>query len=326
MREINKAVTGLSDCMKPTMFKDVVKAVQHTLKFNAEKGSYDIRSLALKLGHSLKKCAKIVKASALIVDDKMKRKEAEGFFDLCESEWNSAVSSLALQTLHVRKLNNPKRIPRAEDVKKVNQFLKEKGEGEGNERMELRQYTDRMMADDRLQEEVAQSLSSFERELTHTISRVQIRGKRGRPVAVLLSDRHKEKIECLNKYRDALKINKENQYLFARGGESRSPIRSADVLRKFSIQCNAKSPELLTSTSLRKHVATVSQILNLKDHELDTLAHFLGHDIRIHREYYHLPENSIQIAKVSKILIELEKGTIQNFAGKSLEEIQMDRQ
>ena len=44
---------------------------------------------------------------------------------------------------------------------------------------------------------------------------------------------------------------------------------------------DAEKPELLTSTALRKHVAILSQVLNLKDQELDILARFLGHDIRI---------------------------------------------
>ncbi|XP_046562880.1 uncharacterized protein LOC124271755 [Haliotis rubra] len=156
------------------------------------------------------------------------------------------------------------------------------------------------------------------------MSRVEIRGKRGRTVAVLLPDSHKARIDCLNKYRNVCNISKDNKYVFARGGESLIPLRCADVLRKFSIACRAKVTKLLTSTSLRKHMATVSQVLNLKDNELDALASFLGHDIRIHREYYRLREDTIQIAKISKILVELEKGTIQNIAGKSLAEIQMD--
>jgi len=43
----------------------------------------------------------------------------------------------------------------------------------------------------------------------------------------------------------------------------------------------ATEPSTMTSTN---DVATVSQILNLKDNELDTLAQFLGHDIRVHRK------------------------------------------
>ncbi|XP_073715809.1 uncharacterized protein [Misgurnus anguillicaudatus] len=68
----------------------------------------------------------------------------------------------------------------------------------------------------------------------------------------------------------------------------------------------------------------MSQILNLKDNELDQLANFLGHDIRVHRDYYRLPDATIEIAKISKLLLAMEKGTLASFQGKSLSEIEIE--
>ena len=48
--------------------------------------------------------------------------------------------------------------------------------------------------------------------------------------------------------------------------------------------------ENITSTKLRKYVATVSQILNLEENELETMERFMGHDINIHPAFYRLPE------------------------------------
>lgn len=110
--------------------------------------------------------------------------------------------------------------------------------------------------------------------------------------------------------------------MFARLGHAQFPLRSADILRKYATECGAEQPELITSTSLRKHVAVISQLLNLKDNELDSLANFLGHDIKVHREYYRLPDDTIQLAKVSKLLVEMENGTLQTHQGKSLDQIQ----
>ena len=56
-------------------------------------------------------------------------------------------------------------------------------------------------------------------------------------------------------------------------------------MRKFTKECNAEHASHITSTKLRKHIATLSQVMNLKDNELDNLASFLGHGIKIHREY-----------------------------------------
>ena len=65
----------------------------------------------------------------------------------------------------------------------------------------------------------------------------------------------------------------------------------------------------------------MSQIINLKDNELDLLARFLGHDIRVHREYYRLPDETLQVAKVSKILIAMERGGKGLLPGQQLDDI-----
>ena len=53
-------------------------------------------------------------------------------------------------------------------------------------------------------------------------------------------------------------------------------LRGADVLRKFATTCGAKFLQALRGTQLCKHIATISQVLNLKDNELDLLAQFMG--------------------------------------------------
>ncbi|KAG5883958.1 hypothetical protein JTB14_031783 [Gonioctena quinquepunctata] len=65
----------------------------------------------------------------------------------------------------------------------------------------------------------------------------------------------------------------------------------------------------------------MTQLLNLKDHELDSLAKFMGHDIRVHREYYRLSDETTQLAKISKLLISLDKGDFNRLKGKNLDEI-----
>lgn len=36
-------------------------------------------------------------------------------------------------------------------------------------------------------------------------------------------------------------------------------------------------------------------MLNLKENEIEQLATFLGHDIRVHGEFYRLPESTLQL-------------------------------
>ncbi|KAL7841057.1 hypothetical protein SRHO_G00247480 [Serrasalmus rhombeus] len=49
-----------------------------------------------------------------------------------------------------------------------------------------------------------------------------------------------------------------------------------------------------------------------------------GHDVRVHRDYYRLPEGTLQLAKISKILMALETGRLGEFSGKNLDEIHID--
>ena len=81
--------------------------------------------------------------------------------------------------------------------------------------------------------------------------------------------------------------------------ESHSPLGLSD---KLCTGLKLEEPYLLTTTCLRKYVATVSQVLDLQEKELDWLARHMGHDVRVHREYYRLHESTLELAKVSKIL------------------------
>ncbi|XP_037396108.1 uncharacterized protein LOC108443045 [Pygocentrus nattereri] len=167
------------------------------------------------------------------------------------------------------------------------------------------------------------ALSEVEKKLCRHFSRIVIRGKRGRPVPILLTPKMLNAVELLVKIRETCGVLKDNVYLFARPS-AMSHYRGSDCIRSFAKSCNANSPDALTSTKLRKHAATLSTVLNLKDTDMDQLANFLGHDIRIHREYYRLPEKTLQLAKVSKVLMALEQGRLADFKGKNLDEINID--
>jgi carbonic anhydrase len=97
----------------------------------------------------------------------------------------------------------------------------------------------------------------------------------------------------------------------------RKPYRGNDVLKEAAENVKVTHASRITSTSLKKQLATLYQVLNLTESSQDVLATFMGHDIRIHRDYYRLPEGTVEVAKVSKILHLLNTGKItqrlQNF-------------
>lgn len=170
--------------------------------------------------------------------------------------------------------------------------------------------------------DVMDSLSPWERKLCTVLQRIEIVGKRGRTVPVILLAQVKKWIDLLIETRKKVGIPEDNSFVFARVHyASMGHIRGSDCLREYSEECGAKYPKLLRSTKLRKQIGTLSQLLNLKDNELDILATFLGHDIRVHREFYRLPEHTLQVAK---LLFALENGGFSEHCGKTLDEITVD--
>ena len=101
-------------------------------------------------------------------------------------------------------------------------------------------------------------------------------------------------------------------------------MRGHDCLRKWCSEAGLTSPELVTSTKLRKYVATVCQVFDLTENEYDWLARHLGHDVRVHREFYRLQENAVELTKVSRLLLAVDQGEAHKFTGKKLNEINIE--
>lgn len=139
---------------------------------------------------------------------------------------------------------------------------------------------------------------------------VEIQGKRWWKVPLLLKEK-KEAMQLLVEKREVVQINQRNPYLFATPSpRSVSHLRSWNCLHKLATAegLNLKCPETITGTCLRKYIATVFQVLDLDDKELDWLVRHTGHDIRTHREHYQLQDSTIELAKVSKILAVVDNG------------------
>ena len=117
----------LQEFINTSMFDTVVDAVKDLCRFDAEAHlKIGIPSLALKLGHSLKRCAQVLKSSALRRKDEETIKRAKRFLDLYEADWTSKTSSRSLASLESRKQNNLEYLPVAEDLSLLRQHLHSK--------------------------------------------------------------------------------------------------------------------------------------------------------------------------------------------------------
>lgn len=118
----NNQTASLSDFIKPEKFNCMIESVKAVSKFNQDPNSEDevkIPSLALKLGHSLKKCVNVIRGQALRQKDKELLGDAEDFEKLLESEWSFSISHHSLETLADRKYNKVDLLPITEDLEKL---------------------------------------------------------------------------------------------------------------------------------------------------------------------------------------------------------------
>jgi len=70
----------------------------------------------------------------------------------------------------------------------------------------------------------------------------------------------------------------------------------------------------VTTTRLCKHVARLAQVFALKEHNMDMLTIFLGHKLRVYREFYPMPFDVRQVARVSKLFLTCKEGQTSEFA------------
>jgi len=246
---------------------------------------------------------------------------------IIEKEWSHELSTNACKLMYQRKWNKPALLPLTSDIKLFKDYIvKLEKESYNNlktnpnnvqyyrnlqesvlaqivllnrrragevQRITLDTYTN---AESEIsQEEIQLALSSVELKLTESFKRVVIRGKRGRGVPILFTPQLQKSFKYLIELRKTASfIENENIYLFSLP-QSLGCLRASDVIRKYSKLCGAKNPENITSTHLRKHVATVAQLLNMSEGDIEQLATFMGHSKDVHKNFYRLSESAFQV-------------------------------
>lgn len=281
-------------------------------------------SLALHMGTTLKKLcehaySEVQQGNKMFLqpeDINTKTKEIKTLRRLIVSNWNAEISSVANQNLVENQWKKPTIIPLTSDIKKLNDFVKSKAKmcvvnlksnnmdaksfsdlqkccytllltlnrrrvGE-LERLHLESYL--QQGNNLISEEFEKNLTEAEKILLNNYKRIRIRGKRHKPVPVLISKEVQEYINLLLSTRNNF-ILKENIYLFGNMNKN-TCLDGYSTLRNFAKLSGAEYPDSLTSGKLRKHIATISQIDNLSTAEMEQLCTFLGHTMSTHQNFY----------------------------------------
>nr|CAI5822601.1 unnamed protein product [Callosobruchus analis] len=362
IKKINPEVKCLFHALNPTNFDLFVQATQIVARYDPTKEKFEAPTFAMNIVNSLKQCCDIAINFVLRGRHRsaaIPNAEAEVRFrtmiHLFQANWRFEVSSVAASNLNLNKWNKTTIFPLASDLKLLMIYLldiaKQNIEKLQTDTRDATAYNNlvetifcrvillnrrrpgelqRMLLDiymncgnDKEQyQEFENIITKSERVLLRSLKRVVIRGKRSRGVPVLFSNDVQEHIKIMLKNRSKF-VPADNVYLFAKAGCS-NEISGYKTLKKHADKCGAKNPNALTSTRLRKHLATLTQIFNMSDNDIEQLASFMGHTVGIHRGSYRLPDDVYQTAKLSKLLLLMERGQAGDYKGKSLEEIELD--
>lgn len=362
--KIKSSITDLFGALKPENYDLLVSATKAVAKYDVENQVFKSPTYALNMGTTLKQCCDIalmhtLKKSECFQTVRSASTEAElkTLSDVIKANWKFDISSQASTDLQINKLNKVSIVPLASDLKLLKEYLVSKAKtafaklqechtdiqayvtlletvycrlvllnrrrpGE-LQRLSLQMYISASKIENSQgYQEFSEALSETEKILTKSFKRIVIRGKRGRGVPVLFNKEIQEQLDLLIKYRSDI-IQKNNIYLFCNPNSS-EPIVGYKVLRKYALLCGSQNPDALTSTRLRKHLATLTQLFNMNENDMEQLASFMGHTLGIHRSSYRLPDDVYQTAKISKLLVLMEKGEAGQFKGKSLDDINLD--
>uniref|UniRef100_A0A8R2BAE1 Uncharacterized protein n=1 Tax=Acyrthosiphon pisum TaxID=7029 RepID=A0A8R2BAE1_ACYPI len=346
MRNEDSNIKSLLDYLTPKYFDKIIKCTKIVAGYDAENDKFGSPSIVLKMGSALKQCCDIAEfnilkeSKHLDLDDTQKKikKSLLNMRSIIEKQWSYEISTNACKEIFQKKWNKPAYLPLTSDLKENSNNIKSYRELQESilsqlillnrrrsgevQRIFLQTY---LCAPSEIsQEEVDFSLSEVEKQLTKQFKRIIIRGKRGRGVPILFTTNMQKTIKFLLAIRETSSfIDKENPYLFALPNSMNS-LRGSDAIRKLAKESGAKNPENLTSTKLRKQIATVAQLLNLSENDIEQLANFLGHTKDVHKHFYRLSESTFQVAKISKMLLMMEKGQGHEFRGKNLDEIDIN--
>nr|CAI5858713.1 unnamed protein product [Callosobruchus analis] len=360
VKKIEPSIHNLFDALRPIYYDKLVEATRAVADYNETNDTFKSPTFAMNICTSLKQCCDIALHMVIKNESSLEVASHEAslktMIKLLDSNWRFDISSRAGSDLNLKKFNKITIVPLAADLRLMKNYLLSKAQeamvqltkndhdvGAYNTLLEtvycrvillnrkrpgelqrtLLHTYESIETGSQAYEEFGEVVTQAEKVLIKNLKRVVIRGKRGRGVPVMFSSDVQKHIEELRRVRNNFMSKEENPYLFGKPGLC-GPIQGYKIIAKYANACGAKNPQAITCTRLRKHLATLSQLFNLSENEIERLSNFMGHTTGVHKKSYRLPDDLYQTAKISKLLILMEKGQAGEHKGKTLDEIPVD--
>ncbi|KAB0790383.1 hypothetical protein PPYR_15247 [Photinus pyralis] len=360
---VNDDSVSFKDLLHPEKFDNVVLATRNISGFDPIKKSFQSPSIAMHMGTSLKtvsdelihlvlKGSKGFKCSSPD-ESRSWRQDIKNFKKLVESRWNTEISSVANKDLNEKRWQKPLLVPFINDVKifreETLKFAKEceqlflKGTDTDVTYKMLVQCTLALLilfnrrrigdvqylkVNDYNSEtktnfqDFESALSEPEKVLTRQYKRVVNGGKGSRAVVILVPQLLQHFISILLENRHKY-IPVDNQYMFAIPHSKLKWAQGDVAIRHLTTKMKLQNAAAISSNKLRKHIATAMQVLTMSKNDCKQFSKFMGHTEKTHEEFYELPIDIYQTAKVVKVLLMMEKGVPSEYKGKSLSDIEI---
>lgn len=302
MESIDHSIKEFRDILIPIHFKNIVRCINILGEYEEMTGVY---MKPTSIGTALKYIIKLFEVNCLQNNNLIARRRAKDLLHLLNTCLPSHVNKNATESLLKLKRQKPTILPSRDDIKKINVYILSKRKfyfkklNNGfnyNIWLELAKHTlisvlifnrrrpgeleraqikdlDSIESISKTNEDMVKKFSEFDKRAAESYKRFSIRGKLARGVPALL---HKNMEECVTKILDHRKeagVHPKNPYIFglpqikniSGSNISHRHLSATDLMRELSKKCGANNPETLRATQLRKHIATKSVSLNLKD-------------------------------------------------------------
>lgn len=334
------------DLIDPKNWDTLVESAKTLTRYNGTE--IGIPSLFLKIGYSLQHMARVARAIGIKRENDALKKKCQGFLDLYESEWSVYTTRVRIQ-FDDKRGKTPQELPLAADIKSLKNFCQEeikkfleKGDASkvewrwfaevtlcrittfnarrGGEpsALTLDEWTD-AENDKWKRAESLSLLSEAEKQLANRLKVLYILGKRRRQVPILFTEETIAAIRLLIATRSKADISEDNKYVFARQQESTNHISGWEAVRSVASKASLSKPQLITSTRIRKELATTLQLLDMKESELTWVTNHLGHSVNVHKQWYRQEESTMELTKVARVLMAKDDGI--NFKNKKMDDL-----
>lgn len=334
LKSINPDITDFESLYRPKFFNSVIQAIRTVGQFDPVKKHYGSPSTSKAAVTLVRAVGLMLVGEYVLKEDDESQTRTEKFNIIFDSKVKTSVGKGVYRTQAKMKRDKREKLPSTEDIKRLAQYINKQskvsfvelskqfssaaylnlarmtmaslivfnrrrtGETQNirTENYHLREYLD---------DKWLATLSVEDQKLAKQYSRMTIRGKLDRTVPCLIKPDVDKSIQLLIRHRKNAKIADDNEFLFGlptiTGGRNRR-VNACNVLRKLSVLCGAKEPQLLRGTKMRKHVASMCISMELSESAVSDVADYMGHHEKVHYQYYRKMPIVREIVKMSKLL------------------------